>query len=178
MKTFACRITYRDSPKESAGYLATFPDGREVAVGASLAKPPSAARPTPPPHVMADMSGFLLTVPPDGRLVYEPDGDGWLVHIVEPDLRPAVTKCIAARRVPNFAGYPYWGVGIFEARPRQEDGVWTWRAVDWAEPWTYPASGGQFQPRGYRSIKAVPKWEWSQRLGLPIIAVKHGQRVT
>lgn len=178
MKTHLARIEYRPTPADAAGYLAILPNGREVAVGAALAKPPSPGRPTPPPHVMADLSGFLLTVPPDGRLVYEPDGDGWTVHAVEPDPRPMVVRCLAARRVPNFASYPYWGVSIYQAVPRQEDGCWTWRADDWAESWTYPAFGGPYQPRGYRSVKAVPLREWAGRLGLPIIAVTHGQKVS
>jgi len=177
MKTQLARVVYRPTPKESAGYLAILPNGREVAVGATLAKPPSPGRLTPPPNVMGDLSGFLLTVPPDGRLVYEPDGDGWTVHAVEPDPRPMVDRCLAARRVPNFASYPYWGVGIYQAVPRQEDGVWTWRADDWAETWVYPGKG-QFQPRGYRSISAVPLRAWAERLGLPIMAVTHGQKVT
>lgn len=179
MKTRLAYIYYRHQPADVAGYVALplHPKGREVSVGAARAKPPAIELSTPPPHVMADVRDYLLTVPSDGRLGYSIDGDGWAVDLIQPDPAPAVTRCLAARRVPNFAPYPYWGVGIYEARPRQEDGVWTWRAVDWAEPWTYPGRG-QFQPRGYRSIAAVPLKAEAERLGLPIKAVSHGQKVS
>ena len=177
MKTRLARITYRDRPADVAGYRATFPSGIEVSVGATRAKPPTIELSAPPPHVTAELRDYLLTVPPDGRLVYAPDGDGWAVDLIQPDPEPVITRCLAARRVPNFAGYPYWGVGLYEAKPRQEDGVWTWRAVGWSEPWVYPGKG-QHQPRGYRSVGAVPLEAEAERLGLPIKAVSHGQKVS
>lgn len=75
-------------------------------------------------------------------------------------------QIISIRQTGSYGGYPTWGVALYEAIPRKADGIPTWRFKTDLEDCH----------RGLAKVWRA-RIEWAEKLGLPYLNVRQGQRV-
>ena len=78
---------------------------------------------------------------------------------------PVGARCVAVRGVPH-ARWMYSAPAVYEVRARKSDGALTWRCVE-------PLPVGRY--RSKRRALAVGI-ELAGKLGIPMLAVRHGRR--